>query len=180
MFKYFKILLFFAVIFAFVSCREEGLAGDIKQLKDDAEDCLVDMQTYKPNDLPVKEGEKYIKILQAHFSQFDKYSRKVLVDLSNTDKARKKVTTSTSGLQERLEFSIKQLKALYTEVKQNTINQDSAKIYFLQEQAIYKEVELYFVGIKDSQKRIQNDYKRLIPKSKHIADSLLNSVSIVE
>ena len=161
-------------IFFLQSCNEEGIAGEIKLLQTDCNNTLVDVEGFEPTVFPIEDANEYLSIMMPYFESFDKASLKTLVDLANTEKASRKVNLDNSELIKELSYSKTQITALYNEFKSDSLTKELALQYFENERQTYTKLKIVFDSMEDSNNRLKNNFERLIPKAKHIVDSLDN------
>jgi len=167
-----KVLFLSATFFLFSACQEKGLAGDINQLEDNCSRTLKKAKAFEQPVFPIDSAKEYLSIMMPYFESFDKASLKVLVELANTEKASRKVNLDPSKLIEDLSFSQKQISALYQELKSDSLSREKSSEYFKKEQTIYYQLKLKSDGMYDSSNRLKSNFDRLLPKAKHLADSL--------
>ena len=167
------LLIFISVsIFLLQSCAEEGLAGEIVTLQNQCGNTLSDVEAFHATTFPIEEAKEYLSEMMPYFEAFDKASLKTLVDLANTEKASRKVDLDNSKLIKELSYSQKQISALYNEFKADSLSKEIASQYLKEEQGIYYKLKLKFDAMSDSDNKLKDNFDRLMPKAKHISDSL--------
>ena len=159
-------------IFFLQSCNEEGLAGEINTLQKQCTATLTDVKLFDATEFPVENAKEYLSEMMPYFESFDKASLKTLVDLANTEKASRKVNLNTSELIKTLNYSKKQISALNTEFAEDSLSKALTIEYLKEEQKIYYKMKSKFEAILDSDSRLKENFDRLMPKAKHIVDSL--------
>ncbi len=171
-----RFLIILIVVLSVHSCKEEGIAGDIIETKKHAKESLEELQNLKLAEFPVEQAEKYIEELGPYFSSLDKKSLRVFVELSNTEKGRKKMTVNPPvELEKEFVFSIKQLSALYTAFKKDSLNIDSVQVYLTTEKQVLGKLNQDILTIKNNRKMLLKGYDRLIPRAKYLIDSINDS-----
>ena len=175
--KNMKFLRFISTIFILLSlnaCQEEGLAGEIKSLQNEAESTLDEIQ--EMDSIPFlseyEQAKQLIDKASPFFNTLDKFSQKKVADLASAEKWHRKSGFTPIQLQHKLDYSVNQLNALYSEYKSDSITEASAKKYLLVEKDVLQKLIQESSDLKVHLEQLDTKYSRLIPQVSHIVDSL--------
>jgi len=173
--KFFIITVLVSMLVFMSSCKEEGLPGEIQDLKKKAEIALeeakkLDIDYIKDKK---KEAEGFLETLGPYFNQFQKDALKTFVDLSNAAKAQKKSHFDDVNLVVELQKSVDQLESLYNETKIDSLSEEQIKLYLKKESEILEKLQEKTDFFKSQMDYLEDKYSKLLPKAKAIADSLM-------
>ena len=172
--KFLRFISAIIILLSLNACQEEGLAGEITALKNDAENSLDEIRGIDsiPFLLEYKQAKQLIDKASPFFNTMDKFSQKKISDLASAEKWHRKSGFNPIELQTKLDYSVNQLNALYSEYKSDSITETSAKEYFLVEEEALQKLIQESSDLKVKLEQLDTKYSRLIPQVSHIVDSL--------
>ncbi len=172
--KFLRFISAIIILLSLNACQEEGLAGEIKSLQNEAEYTLDEIRGIDsiPFFSEYKQAKQLIDKASPFFNTMDKFSQKKIADLASAEKWHRKSGFNPIELQTKLDYSVNQLNALYSEYKSDSITETSAKEYFLVEEEALQKLIQESSDLKVHLEQLDKKYSRLIPQVSHIVDSL--------
>ena len=175
--KKIKVISLIFIILSLHACQESGLAGEISNLKEQAENALDEIDDYKKIDFSKQQEKSHhlVEQLAPYFPQLKGTSLQVLVLLANTEKAYEKWLFNFDQTEKDLKYSIEQLSILHDNLKSGQLSPKEVQKYVSDETIALNELLNKVAIYKTRISYLESHYSDYIPQAEQLVDSLKNS-----